>query len=203
MDKFDKTAKFYDIFFVQAFYSSAHRQNIKMIERFIREKTKILDIGCGTGNFLNRIKKINTETELTGIDQSRKMIEIAERKFKDIKFFSASGDSLPFENDYFDLITIIDAFYYLKNKERVFFECHRVLKQGAHLFIYTPSTDDFFSKLLIKFIKYFPTEKESGHLGFTELKNIAEKYGFNIAVKKLKYFPFTPLKYWSLVLTKK
>ena len=203
MNKFNNVAKFYDNFFVQIFYFFVHRQNIKIVKEFIKEKTKILDIGCGTGNFLNKIEKIDKKLKLVGTDRSEEMIKIAKNKFKNINFFLTSADNLPFENNYFDLITIIDAFYYFKNKDRVIFECHRTLKTGAHLFIYIPSIDAFSSRLLIKFSKCFPTEMESKHLRFVELKNVTEKYGFSIVVKKLKYFPFTPLKYWSLVLTKK
>jgi len=58
----------------------------------------VLDIGCGTGTLVSRIKRLSRETRVIGIDPDQRALEIAgikaERGLLDIKFIHGFGDEL-------------------------------------------------------------------------------------------------------------
>ena len=55
---------------------------VSLSEWFLKDKTRIYDLGCSTGETINKIAnlKLNNKIELIGIDQSSKMLEIAKKK---------------------------------------------------------------------------------------------------------------------------
>lgn len=54
-----------------------------MLISFIpKQKKKILDIGCGTGSFLQQLVKKNKLVKCTGIDFSKEMVSVANKKNK-------------------------------------------------------------------------------------------------------------------------
>ncbi len=198
---FDKLAKVYNTPIFQFFCFLAHSSCLRFLKNTFKDNLNILDIACGTGTFTKRLTKIKNGLRVFGIDNSKGMISIANKK-NVACFKTANAEEIPFPDNYFDLITITDSFYYFKDKDKSISECCRILKTNSHLFIYTPYADSFFSRLLIKFGQISPTEKGSKHLKFLEIKNIAEKYGLIIVNKKIKYYPLTPFKYWLLLLVK-
>ncbi len=108
---------------------------IKLIKKHIRDETKtnnerkVLDIGCTTGDFTNRLYELNKNA--IGIDISETAIKRARTKFKYIDF---RIDSLPksrFQNNTFDLITCLEVIYYVdKDTQRTFLcEINSLLKR--------------------------------------------------------------------------
>lgn len=95
----------------------------------------ILDIGIGTGNLAKRL--LESGAEVTGVDQSRKMIAVAKRKLPHIKMRLGDFMNLPFENNRFDAIATTYAFHHLNEKEKeiALDEMLRVLKPEGFIVI--------------------------------------------------------------------
>lgn len=93
---------------------------------------RILDAGCGSGIYAQRLAERGAQ--VTGIDASRKMIEIAEREKPislEINYLVGDLYDLPFQQEFFDGIICT---YVLENVEllpTVFDEFYRVLKKGG------------------------------------------------------------------------
>ena len=189
MANYNKIARFYDSFFIQFYYILAHNRSIRFIKDYLKSNSQILDVACGTGNFLHKLKKLDNSLELFGIDESEKMIKIAEKKFKDVNFSHGRAENLQFKDNYFDFLTIVDSFYYFKEKGKVISECYRVLERFGYLFILVPSIDHFVSKNLVRLSKICPVEfgeRRAEHLSSNEIKILAEKTGFKLVKKDLK-----------------
>ncbi|MEG0326797.1 MAG: methyltransferase domain-containing protein [Cellulosilyticaceae bacterium] len=77
---------------------------------------QILDIGVGTGNLSNRL--YNLGYDITGVDQSRAMLEVAKSKNSGLKVRLGEFMKLPFENKSFDAIVSTYAFHHLDEKEK-------------------------------------------------------------------------------------
>lgn len=102
---------------------------------------RILDLCTGTADLLIRIaKKANDKADLTGLDYSQPMLEIArqkaERKNLDrLNFIHGDAADMPFPDNHFDAIGIAFAFRNLtyKNPDQQKFlkEIHRVTKSGG------------------------------------------------------------------------
>jgi ubiquinone/menaquinone biosynthesis C-methylase UbiE len=100
-------------------------------------KLKLLDLGCGTGRFLELAKELNYENKnLIGCDYSTSQLEIV--KSKGFKTIQGELTNLPFENKSFDIIICIAAHHHLLDKEeqlKSLNEMKRVLKSNGKILL--------------------------------------------------------------------
>ena len=105
---------------------------------------KVLDAGCGTGNFEAFIAEKNPPAiELQAVDFSPSMLERARAKCADHDFADfawANLDApLPFADSTFDRIVSINVLYTLPNQDRTMREFLRVLKPGGRMVLTSPA----------------------------------------------------------------
>ena len=107
---------------------------------------KVLDLCCGTGDLaINLARLAENNVELTGIDYSQPMLEIAAKKAESlaggrkISFIHGDAANLPFPDGYFDCVGISFAFRNLTYKNplarRYLAEILRVLTTGGRYVI--------------------------------------------------------------------
>jgi len=104
----------------------------------------VLDLCCGTGDLaLNLAKLAKNNVEITGLDYSQPMLDIAAKKAKPLagklSFVHGNADELPFPDGYFDCVGISFAFRNLTYKnplaQRHIAEVLRVLRPGGRFII--------------------------------------------------------------------
>ncbi|MDD5457890.1 MAG: methyltransferase domain-containing protein [Phycisphaerae bacterium] len=104
---------------------------------------KILDIGCGTGNYTRLLRDKFPTAMIKAMDISDRMIEISQRKLKGsgIKFITADAETMP-PAEIFGLITSNACFQWFGNLERAIEKYSGLLdNNGTFLFsIFGPST---------------------------------------------------------------
>jgi len=115
-----------------------------LAEQIIEETGKIeglcLDIGTGTGLLPIELAK-RTKLVVYALDISEEMCKIACRNVLLSKFSGrmivVKGDvhSLPFRDDFFDLVVSRGSFLFWRNQIKAFKEIYRVLKPGGITFI--------------------------------------------------------------------
>ena len=101
----------------------------------LKKGENVLDLACGNGFFTREFFKQGAN--VTGVDLSSKMIELARKKSaSEIKLAVASADKLSFlESGTFDKVVIVLAIQNIENVSGVFQECQRVLKSRGKLFL--------------------------------------------------------------------
>jgi len=114
-----------------------------IVNEFIAEDDKVLEVGCGTGSLA--ILCAAKGAEVTGIDLSPKMLAIAHRKLKKANLaekiklvrMSAMDMDTAFADNSFDVITSTLVFSEMSKEEirYVLNQCHRVLKANGSLLI--------------------------------------------------------------------
>lgn len=143
----------------------------------------VLDLGSGGGFdcFLARAK-VGSEGYVIGVDMTPEMINLArknasENGYKNIEFKLGEIENLPVNNDSIDVIISNCVINLSPNKERVFEEAYRVLKNGGRLSI----ADIVITKELPSHIKEdlkFYSGCVSGAVSISYLEEILLKTGF-------------------------
>jgi ubiquinone/menaquinone biosynthesis C-methylase UbiE len=98
----------------------------------IEGKTKILDLGCAAGTTPRIIKEMLGETcQVIGIDASETRINEARAISDNVEYRVGKAESLPAQNEEFDVSWSRFTFEYLKNPLHALREMKRVTKQGG------------------------------------------------------------------------
>jgi ubiquinone/menaquinone biosynthesis C-methylase UbiE len=96
---------------------------------------KLLDLGCGTGLFVERY--LMRGEKAMGLDLSRGMIERAIQRCPGTSFTVASADQIPFREGTFDVVVSLLVFSYMSDPEQMLREAFRVLRPGGKAVICT------------------------------------------------------------------
>ncbi len=178
---------------------------LEELKKHIKDKEKILDLGCGNGRLFELFK--NKKVEYIGVDFSEKFIKKAREKYGN-HFMVADAFNLPLPDSFFDSIWAIAFFHHIPSKHlklKILKEIKQTLKKNGKLvmtcwYLYQPQ----YLKLLLKFFfrKLFGMSKldfkdillsskklkvQRYYHAFTkrELKKLFQKAGFK--VEELKY----------------
>ncbi len=101
---------------------------------------KILDMGCGDGQFLHLLDKHIKNLELTGIDISSIAINKAKHDYPNISFIKSSVTKKYFSDNSFDTILLIEVIEHLIDTDSILKEISKILKPDGFVFI---TTTDF------------------------------------------------------------
>ncbi len=136
-----------------------------------QQDQKILDVGCGTGNF--SIKLAEKGAIVTGIDVSEEMLSIARTKIGALPIAYKNMDlyQLEFEDNTFDAVFSMAAFEFVEFPERALGELFRVLKPGGKLMVGTIHLDSSWGRLYTS--DYFQRETVFKYATFKTMEEMA------------------------------
>ncbi len=113
----------------------------KILRRGVKSG-RVLDLGTGSGRLAIELAKARgTSFEITGVDVSENMLELAQENAQcsgvgdKIRFVLANADSLPFADGYFDLVISYASLHHWFKPAEVFREAKRVVKKGGVVII--------------------------------------------------------------------
>lgn len=117
-----------------------------LIDSYITLETRILDVGCGHGDFL---KPVHDKTIYSyGLDPDEDVL--AKNTFIKSKTVGIV-EKLPFENNFFDLVISAWVLEHLPDPQKAFQEIFRVLKPGGKIIFLTPNVWNY-NVWIIRFI---------------------------------------------------
>src|SRR5690242_1427390 len=105
-----------------------------------QRRLRLLDIGCGTGRFLDFVKQTWPRLHIIGLDMSDAYIRYAKRHLKQrsrTSFVVSKAEAIPLPDSSQDAVSSTYLFHELPPKVRrsVLRECARVLRPGGRLII--------------------------------------------------------------------
>lgn len=106
---------------------------------------KILDVGGGTGAFLEKILQKNPKLEVFLLDSSKSMI--AESNITDTMVLGKACRN-PFSTNSFDYVLCTDALHHFENKSKSVKEMMRVVKPGGTIIIFEMNAESPVTKLI-------------------------------------------------------
>lgn len=135
-ESFNKQAEKFDSSYYGAHGKKMHKIIGDKLEHF--QFNTLLDVGCGTGNFLLLISS-KFDVQIAGVDLSPDMLAIAKDKLdKTADLRIGDSEKLPFEDENFDIVTCTDSFHHYPHPENVLKEFKRVLKPKGKVIIANP-----------------------------------------------------------------
>ena len=90
-------------------------EDMTMLSKYANKGDKILDLGCGNGRLIGLFE--GKGIEYIGVDNSKKMIEIARAKYPQGKFLVIPDLNLPFPDSSFDKVYCLAVFHHIPSDE--------------------------------------------------------------------------------------
>ncbi len=137
---------------------------------------QLLDIGCGTGANLPMLKNaVGTAGHITAMDFSPLALEFARAhpESKGVSLLQGDALHLPFGDESFHLLTMLDVLEHLSDDVRALAEVWRVLKPGGALVFSVPAYQHLWSahdEALHHFRRY----------EYRSLRNLLRESGFEV-----------------------
>ncbi len=94
----------------------------------------VLDVGCGAGNMAHHLSRYG---QVIGVDSALKPLEIAWSRGR--VSVPAEGAALPFADQSFDLVALLDVIEHSPDDSAMLREARRVCKPGGYAVITTPA----------------------------------------------------------------
>ncbi|WP_405377254.1 class I SAM-dependent methyltransferase [Nonlabens sp. Asnod3-A02] len=186
---YNKIAKTYDSSrFNNSYGDFIHRQELAFFDRYVgkRDLKKHLDLGCGTGRFLDYAHY--------GIDPSDQMLALAIEKHPEKELKVASGTATGFADQQFEKIYSFHVMMHLDREviKDIIKESHRLLKPGGALVF------DYPSDKRRRLISY----KAANWHGATsmDLKDVKELVGELFTVTYSRGFLFLPIHKFPVII---
>lgn len=107
---------------------------LKRVIKHIPPQSKLLDIGCGTtASFLRAISP--RVAEGVGVD-----FKVSPIKTENLSLYQMKlGERLPFDDNEFDIVTLLAVLEHIEYEQEILQEIHRVLRPGGKLLLTVPS----------------------------------------------------------------
>ncbi len=118
------------------------KAGLSKFEGHSSDSLRVLDVACGTGRSLKLIRATLPKASLFGVDLSPAYLRKASQLLSEIpgelpQLIQASGENLPYQDNYFQGVTSVFLFHELPNsvRQQVIAECFRVIQPGGTLII--------------------------------------------------------------------
>lgn len=147
---------------------------LSYVSKFVQKPGRMLDLGCASGATM--LSWIESGWKCKGVDPHRASVDTAVNDMS-LDVYVGAGESLPFDDDSFDLILCLGPHEHAYDLNRMFNETIRTLSDGGLLLIRWRSADIFGSPL-----EYY----NHNHYRFFTHNNwrlILRRYGFSILEK--------------------
>lgn len=137
---------------------------LDFVKLYSPNKCKLLDLGCGTGQSTELLKKLNYN--VTGLDGCGRFIDEAKKNFPKNKYIYSQAELLPIESESFDCVSSYNTIEHLVKLSQVIKEIHRILKPKGILIIHAPN--------LLSILHPINAVKKYNHMTYEGKKNSIE-----------------------------
>jgi SAM-dependent methyltransferase len=136
---------------------------------------KVLDIGCGCGEYLMRLEQLNWE--VYGVEVSHKAASYGRGKYG-LNIFCGELTGAKFPDSFFDVVTMHHTLEHIPALTETLKEIRRILKQNGDLIISLPNLRNWERMLFGKFWWGWDVPRHLWHFSPGTLSRLLENRGF-------------------------
>ena len=180
-----KQVKIYSEEQIEENFKKDFLRKLGLVRSFFREKGRLLDVGCGTGQFLNIAK--GEGWDVYGLDISEGVSCIAKEKYG-IRVFVGKPETFESYGIAFDCVTLWDVIEHIKDPLLSLKAVHSHMKDEGLLVIRTPSESALIRKKIrflaglgiMSFLKYVYYTPHYFYFQKKTLRLLLEQAGFKV-----------------------
>ena len=165
-----------------------------------RKVDSILDVGCGEGFTLYRLKERGIGTRLEGIEYLKDAIDLGKKMYPEIKITQGDIYKLPYEDNSFDLVLCTEVLEHLEDPAKALKELVRVSRR--YLVVSVPNEPFFMFAQFVRGKNWSRLGNDIEHINhwtFASFPNFVKKNaGANVKILA-KRFPFA----WTMMVLEK
>jgi ubiquinone/menaquinone biosynthesis C-methylase UbiE len=171
---FDRWARDYDNDRTSPWFRYTQELAISFLD--LQPRSKVLDVGCGTGFAVLQLAALLLHGKACGIDISSAMIDQAHAKVPselqgNVEFLTSSSDQIPYASGTFDHVLCTNSFHHYLDPLRALHEMSRVLRPGGQLVILENAPD---LSLYTRAWDYMLRIIEKGHVRYYRSQELGE-----------------------------
>lgn len=150
------------------------------------KKGKILDVGCGNGNYLRQLKKAGWDCYGTEIDAS--MVNYLTNNL-DLQVFKGELYDITFTDDFFDVVSFWGSLEHMSDPLRALRKAYTMLKPCGKIIIWVPNIESLEAKIFRKFWHHLELPTHYYQFSARVLKKFLERISFK--VKRVRFDPIS------------
>jgi SAM-dependent methyltransferase len=101
-------------------------------------KGKLIEIGSSAGKHLRSLRSLGYPFEFHGNDIDLKSLRLGHTVTPAVAFMLADGNNLPYRNELFDVVLLMDYLEHVPNPSLAVKEAMRILKVGGLMYLFVP-----------------------------------------------------------------
>ncbi|QJD77951.1 class I SAM-dependent methyltransferase [Spirosoma rhododendri] len=158
------------------------RAKLALINSLVEKKGRLLDVGCGTGSFLETCQKDNWQ--IAGMEPDADARSVAKSKLN--VALASSLAEVP-QNQY-NVITLWHVLEHIAELEKTVARFHQLLDDSGSLLIAVPNSDSYDAQTFGPYWAAFDVPRHLHHFTPETIKRLFEKHSFKLADKKPMVF---------------
>ena len=163
--------------------------------KYLNKQDVVLDLGCGNGQNTHKASKF--VKRVVGVDYDEFPLNIAKKtaRTNNVTFKRMNlEEKLPFSNDTFDKVMLLDVLEHLRNRKHIIVDIKRVLKKNGLLFLSVPNSETSWKTLQREVgISSFSDPDHKIEYSKNQIRNLLKNN--NLDVISFKYGKYdTPLR---------
>lgn len=174
----------------------SYQATIKWSEQLINKGARVLDVGCGNGQFLATLKD-NLGIDELGVDISGRAVELARRKGIRAEVFDVAKDDITSLGE-FDFVTCFEVLEHVPNAESLLAAVRQV---APRLLVTIPNTGFFLYRLRLLFgrFPYQWIQHPAEHVRFWTLRDFQITANF-VGYRVKRIYPIEGVRFLDFIL---
>lgn len=177
-------------------YIAKARERLCRIERIIEPKSLLVEIGCGTGAFLDVARR--RVDRVIGVELDDEMRVRIRRRLGVHTVARLADADIPPES--VDIITLFHVLEHISDPESYLCELYKFLKPEGNLIIEVPNVDDALVKVyrIPAYLNFYFQKAHLYYFSKGALLSLFEKTGFRATVEGIQCYDLSNHIYWML-----
>lgn len=156
-------------------------KKVALLESFEGDGKNLLDVGCGTGDFLKAASKRNWE--ISGVEPNKQARKLALKKLSGSESIVSDLDDLinTSQSEQYDVITLWHVLEHMPNYDNYIDKLNSLLKKEGHLLIAVPNYKSYDAQHYKEFWAAFDVPRHLWHFSQNAIHNVFEKHQMQVS----------------------